>query len=186
MTGKPVYRRILITEAQIRAAVDALARRVEAYCADGEEVVALVVLEGARRFADDLLGRVRTPVSVRTIRASSYHGGTASSGEVRLEAIEELAAEIRGRRVLVIDDIYDTGLTLAAILEKLRACGAAEVRTCVFLQKQAMHRRAVAIDFPGMEVEDVFVIGYGLDYQGRYRELPFVAELSEDQIKNQK
>lgn len=181
MTDKPVYSRILVTTEALRAAVAALARQVEAFYADGGgEVTALVVLEGARQFAGDLLEQVRIPIKMRTIRASSYHGTTASSGEVKLDSIDALKRDIEGRRVLVIDDIYDTGLTLSVILERLRQCGAADVRTCVMLRKAATHQRKVTIDFAGMEIEDAFVIGYGLDFQGRYRELPFIAELAEE------
>ena len=182
---QPIYSRILISTQQIQQTVALLARQIEQVYTEDEEVVALVVLEGARQFAEDLLNEVRHPITMRYIRASSYHGGTKSTGQVELDSIESLANEIAGKQVLVIDDIYDTGLTLSVILKRLSCYGAAEVRTCVLLVKQAAHERPVAIDFAGMDIEDAFVIGYGLDYEGRYRDLPFIAVLSEKIIKGE-
>lgn len=172
---KQVFSQVLASSEQIKATVEGLARRIEAVCDPARPLLAAVVLEGARRFATDLLGCLRIATQVRYIRASSYHGAAQSSGQVEICDMERLCAEAAGRTVLVIDDIYDTGLTLAAILERLRRAGAADVKTCVLLAKRTARRREIAVDFVGMEIKDVFVIGYGLDWQGRFRELPFIA-----------
>ena len=90
--------------------------------------------------------------------------------------------KIRGKNILLIDDIYDTGLTLHRILEWLNDCGPESIRTCVLLEKEIDHAKKINIDFLGTTIENVFAIGYGLDYEGHYRELPFIAELSEERI----
>ncbi len=181
---KAVYSRVLVSAERIEAAVEDLARRIEAACDGASPLLAVVVLEGARRFAANLLGRLRIESEARCIRASSYHGATQSSGQVEVCDMERLCSEAAGRTVLVIDDIYDTGLTLAAILEKLKQAGAEDVKTCVLLAKKTTHRRKIAVDFVGMEIEDAFVIGYGLDYEGKYRDLPFIAVLSDELIES--
>jgi len=176
--SKP-YERILISAEQLAQTVERLASELNAAYADTDKVLALVILEGARIFASDLLRQVRFPVQVEYLSASSYRGTTQSSGTVRLQGHLGLAGKICGRKVLLIDDIYDTGLTLAAVQEWLNTCGPADVKTCVLLEKKIRHCKPAAIDFLGLAIEDCFVIGYGLDYQGRFRDLPFVAALAQ-------
>lgn len=175
--SKP-YKRIVVSSEQLAQTVARLASELNAVYADGRPVLALVILEGARIFAADLLAGVRFPVQTEYLGASSYYGATQSSGTVRLRGHTELADKLRGRRVLLIDDIYDTGLTLAALQEWARSCGPADLRTCVLFEKKIRHQKQPAVDFLGLTIEDCFVIGYGLDYQGRFRDLPFVAELA--------
>ncbi|MEJ5258560.1 MAG: hypoxanthine phosphoribosyltransferase [Anaerohalosphaeraceae bacterium] len=175
--SKP-YERILVSAEQLAHTVERLASELNAAFTDTDEVLALVILEGARIFASDLLGQVRFPVQVEYLSASSYRGTTQSSGSVRLKGHLELADKLCGRKVLLIDDIYDTGLTLAAVQEWLGTCGPADVKTCVLLEKQIAHTKQIPIDFLGLTIEDCFVIGYGLDYQGRFRDLPFIAVLA--------
>ena len=98
-----------------------------------------------------------------------------SSGHVELKETQALRQKIVGRQVLLIDDIYDTGLTLAKVTEWVRQGNPANVRTCVLLEKDIPHQRPVPIDFLGLKIEDAFVIGYGLDYEGRCRRLPYIA-----------
>lgn len=177
MEKKP-YKKILISAEQIGRTVRRMAQEVNAHYAMADGVLALVILEGAKYFARDLLAHVDFLIQTEYLGASSYKGGTQSTGTVEIRETEALRRKIEGRRILLIDDIYDTGLTLAAVQEWVRACGPADVKTCVLLEKQIPHKKQIAVDFLGLRIEDAFVIGYGLDYEGRYRELPFVAVLS--------
>ena len=172
-----VYRRILISTEALQGLVAAMAERLDAAYAGTPRCLVLVALEGARYFAGDLLSQVNFPVEVAYIKASSYHG-TRSTGTVQLANHEALAQTLAGRDILIIDDIYDTGRTLAALLAWVRQHGPRSVKTCVLLEKDIPHAETVDIDFLGTTVEDIFVIGYGLDHNHRYRELPFVAELA--------
>jgi hypoxanthine phosphoribosyltransferase len=170
--------RILISAERLAQTVERLASELNTAYTNGRTVVALVILEGARIFARDLLTCVRFPVQIEYLSASSYRG-TQSAGTVQLRGHLELAEKLRGRQVLLIDDIYDTGLTLAAVQEWVRTCAPADLKTCVLLEKEIRHAKQVPIDFLGLTIEDCFVIGYGLDYEGRFRDLPFIAALSQ-------
>jgi len=172
------YEKILISERQIQQVVRRITEQVNAYYAQADEAIALVLLEGARYFARDLLAGVQFPIQAEYLEADSYKGATRSCGTVEIRDSQKLRQKIEGKQVLVIDDIYDTGLTLSAVMEWVRACRPAEIKTCVFLEKRVPHQKQISIDFLGMRIEDVFVIGYGLDYQNRYRQLPFIAVLS--------
>jgi hypoxanthine phosphoribosyltransferase len=145
---------------------------------DLDNCLALVVLDGAKYFAEDLLRQLDWPFEVESIKASSY-SGTHSTGRVKTDKKDGIREKVRGKNILLIDDIYDTGLTLSHILEWLNECQPATVKTCVLLEKEIEHTKTVDIDFLGMKIENVFAIGYGLDFEGHYRELPFIGELSE-------
>lgn len=177
---KKEYDRILIDAEQIEQAVKSVAERLNHTYVTTEPVTAVVLLEGARRFAEDLLKQLVFTVEVQYIKASSYYGATQPAEFVCMEGTETLTDKIRGRDVLVIDDIYDTGRTLAKVTDWLNACRPKSVKTCVLLEKEIVHEQPVPIDFLGTTVEDAFVVGYGLDYDGRLRELPFVAALRQD------
>ena len=166
--------RILFTEVEIRAGVDRIGGEVGAYFrADTCTVVS--VLKGGCIFTADLIRRLSFPLSLTFAAVSSYRDGTAA-GTLSLEYFPA-EQEIQGRSILLVDDILDTGRTLEFLREKLLAQGAHEVKTCVLLDKPA--RRAVnsEADFRGFVIEDVFVVGYGLDLAGRYRNLPYIAVL---------
>lgn len=167
--------RILIDEETIRRELRRLsAELVRAF--KGRELLVLAVLKGSCVFASDLIRLLPLPLSLEFLSASSYGDGVESSGSVKLRfASDDISLE--GREVLLVDDILDTGRTLKAVKDRLESMGAGSVRTCVFLDKVA--RRAVDLeaDFRCFEVEDVFVVGYGLDYAGRYRNLPYIASL---------
>jgi len=169
---------ILVSAEQLAQTVRRMAGELNAFYSDGEEIAALVVLEGARIFAADLLSQVTFPIRQDYLSASSYAGRTQSSGQVRLRGHLPLADKLRDRRVLLIDDIYDSGRTLAAVQEWVGSCSPAEVKTCVLLEKKIEHVKPVKIDFLGLSIEDCFAVGYGLDYRGQHRELPFIAALS--------
>lgn len=179
-TMQPVYERILMDAAQIAAVVDSLAERIDRSYAACEPLLALVVLEGARRFADDLLSRMQHPVEPVFISTSSYHGGTHSAGIVKIVIPPALGKAIGGRHILLIDDIYDTGLTLSSLAEQIKQFAPASLKTCVLLEKKTPHKKPLRVDFLGFTVEDTFVVGYGLDYRNQYRDLPFIAALRKD------
>lgn len=165
---------VLFSPEEIQAGLQRLSREIEASYA-GAEFTAVGVLKGAVVFMADLVRNLNTTVEMAFVGASSYGAGTVS-GELKLNFFPH-EGEIKGRRVLLLDDILDTGKTMSALKREFLERGAAEVKTCVFLDKPA--RRAVELeaDFRCFEVEDLFVVGYGLDYAGRYRNLPYVGAL---------
>ncbi|MDH4201659.1 MAG: hypoxanthine phosphoribosyltransferase [Phycisphaerae bacterium] len=169
--------RIILNEDQLSETVSRLAQEISAVYHHAETCLALVVLEGARYFAHDLLKQLNPPIDTETITASSY-SGVNSTGNVVIDKQDSLKTKIRGKNILLIDDIYETGLTLSRILDWLNECGAQSVKTCVLLEKQITHKKDIKIDFLGSSIEDEFIIGYGLDFDGQYRDLPFIGVLS--------
>jgi hypoxanthine phosphoribosyltransferase len=166
--------RVLYSEEEILRGIDRVAAAVTALYR-GRDFTVVGVLKGSCVFAADLIRRIPIPLELAFVSAASYREGT-TPGRLEL-ALLPSGEEIHGRSLLLVDDILDSGRTLSALVRELRERGAAEVRTCVFLDKPS--RRAVPFnaDFRVFEVEDLFVVGYGLDYAGRYRNLPFVAGL---------
>src|SRR5438128_12045812 len=170
----PKPQRVLVAEAAIAARVAELARAIARDYA-GENPVLVGVVQGAVPFVADLMRALPIDLTVDFIRASSYGAGTSSSGTVRLVA--DLAVDIADRHVLIVDDIVDTGLTLGALKRMLEARRTRSVRTCVLLDKAGRREPDVTIDYLGFPIPHVFLAGYGLDYDGLYRNLPYVAEL---------
>lgn len=153
---------------RVRQMGAAISRRIA-----GTDTTALVLLDGAMPFATDLLRDIHHPdLLVRSLRASSYLG-TASSGSVQLDGMPSIDTP----DVLLIDDILDTGRTLQAVTNQLHEQGVATVRTCVLLDKPSRRLVPVRADWVGFTIPDRFVIGYGLDHDGRYRHLPDVCTL---------
>jgi hypoxanthine phosphoribosyltransferase len=164
---------VLIPPAHIADGVRRLARGIEADYA-GRDLVIVALLNGTVLFLADLIRHLSLPLRLDFIGVSSYGSGTAS-GE--LVFTKELRLDVRGRDVLVVDDILDTGRTLKRVLQKLRALRPRRIRTCVLLDKPARRVERIQADYVGFEIPDVFVVGYGLDYAERYRNLPFVGVL---------
>jgi hypoxanthine phosphoribosyltransferase len=173
------YSRILISSEQLEQIVSCLARKIRSAYQGVDNCLALVVLDGARHFAEDLLPKSGVPFQVETIKSSSY-SGTSSTGTVTINKNDGIREKVRGKNILLIDDIYDTGMTLSHILQWLNDCQPETVKTCVLLEKEIEHAQQIHIDFLGTMIDDVFAIGYGLDFKGHYRELPFIGELSTD------
>ncbi len=167
--------RILLPTAAIQGRIDELAARItEDY--RGKELTVVAVLTGALMFTADLLRRIPLPLRVDCISVASYHGATETSGEVKFDQLS--LPDIEGRHVLIVDDILDSGLTLDAVTAKFRQeCGPLSMRICVLLSKQKARRKEIVADYAGFEIEDEFVVGYGLDYRERYRNLPYVGVL---------
>lgn len=165
--------RVLITEAQLAARVRSLARAITRDYR-GREVVVVSLLNGTVLFLADLIRHLNFPLRLDFIGVSSYGSGT-ESGE--LTFTKELRLDVKGRDVLLVDDILDTGNTLAHVLPKLRALKPRRLRVCVLLDKPSRRRAKVRADYAGFTIPDVFVVGYGLDFAERYRNLPFVGVL---------
>jgi hypoxanthine phosphoribosyltransferase len=165
----------LFHEQTILARLDALAAEItEDY--RGKELTVVAVLNGSLIFAADLLRRVPLPLKLDCLSVSSYHGGTESSGVVTFDQLS--LPDIDGRHVLILDDILDTGRTLHAICDKLRVeTRPLSVKVCVLLRKNVEREKELEAHYVGFDIENEFVIGYGLDYQERYRNLPFIGVL---------
>ena len=169
--------KVLIDEEVILRRLDTLDEKVlKDY--EGEEILVVGILTGALVFMADLCRRLPVPLEIKTLSVASYHGGTESSGVV--EFLDAKLPEVKGKRILLIDDILDTGRTLKAVKERLLEMGAKTVKTSVLLSKVKERAEEVEADYIGFEIGDEFVVGYGLDYQGRYRNLPYVGVLKEE------
>jgi len=166
--------RVLIDEAVIEKRLDVMAQEIERDFPDGTLVV-IILLKGALVFAADLLRRVPRPLEIECLNVASYHGGLESSGTV--DFLDRHFPEVQGRHVLLLDDILDTGRTLHAVSQRLREEGAERVLTGVLLAKDKDREEEVQADYIGFCIADEFVVGYGLDYKGKYRNLPYVGVL---------
>lgn len=167
----------LIDEAAIRRRVQALAAEIRRDAGPDTVVHLIAVLKGAFIFLADLLRAFEGPVSCDFLGVSSYGGGTSSSGQVRLT--KDLDKPLAGRYVVLVEDIVDTGLTLSYLLEILRARDPKVLHTACLLSKPSRRKIDVPVEYIGFEIEDKFVIGYGLDFDERYRNLPYVAVMPE-------
>jgi hypoxanthine phosphoribosyltransferase len=167
--------RILIDEVVIHRRVANLAKRFEQDCRDNgvDTVTVVLILDGALLFAADFMRHLDMKIKVETINASSYYGGTQSTGEVKIDRVPV----VLNQDILLIDDIFDTGLTMESVRKLLLEKGAASVTTCALLDKQVSEYKC---DLVGFEIPDEFVVGYGLDYEGHYRNLPYVGVLDTD------
>jgi hypoxanthine phosphoribosyltransferase len=163
----------LISAAQIRRRVAALAREIDADYR-GRTLTLVVVLKGAAIFAADLVRQLTIPIGIEFVTASSYGREVRSSGQVRLATPETL--DLAGRDVLVIEDIVDSGLTYHRLLETLGQFAPASLALCTLLKKQVA-RPTVEIRYTGFDIPNLFVIGYGMDYAERYRNLPDIRVL---------
>jgi hypoxanthine phosphoribosyltransferase len=164
----------LVSEKEIAARVAELGRVIARDYA-ATHLVLVGVLQGAIPFVADLMRAVALDLTVDFLRTSSYGSGTTSSG--RVELVTDLSVDIADRHVLLVDDIVDTGHTLAALRRTLEARRPRSVRACVLLDKTGRRESEVAVEYVGFTIPNVFVVGYGLDYDGLYRNLPYVAAL---------
>jgi hypoxanthine phosphoribosyltransferase len=165
---------ILVDAPSIASKVADLGARIAADYT-GKDPVFVSILKGALPFLADLMRSVPIPLSLDFLEVSSYGQGTETSGVVRI--LKDLAHPIEGRHVLVVEDILDTGFTLRYVLEHLQQQKPASVRLCTLLDKPARRIVPIDIDYRGFEIPDRFVVGYGLDYGERYRNLPFIGVL---------
>jgi hypoxanthine phosphoribosyltransferase len=173
---------ILISPAEIAAKVEELGRLIaERY--QGKELVLVSVLKGAVVFLADLMRAIPIPLAIDFLAISNY-GGKGASGVVRI--IKDLDQDIAGRHVLMVEDIVDTGLTLGYLLRTLQARHPASLQVCTLLDRSVRRIVDLPIAFRGFEIPDRFVVGYGLDYQHRYRNLPFIGVLKPEVLERRR
>jgi hypoxanthine phosphoribosyltransferase len=169
--------KVLISADDIAARITSLAADITRDHADAGQVHVVGVLKGAFMFMADLVRAIELPVTLDFIAVSSYAKATTSSGEVRL--LKDLDAAIEGKHVIVVEDIVDTGLTLHYLQDILAARGPKSVRTACLLSKPSRRKIDVRVEYIGFTIEDHFVVGYGLDYAGQYRNLPHIGILEQ-------
>jgi hypoxanthine phosphoribosyltransferase len=175
MTATPPT--VLISADEIARRIDALSAEIDAVYGSVESVHLICVLKGGFIFLADLVRRLRSRVTLDFIAVSSYAKGTTSSGEVRL--LKDLDVALDGKHVIIVEDIVDTGLTLTYLQGILRARGPKSLRTACLLSKPSRRKVEVPVEFIGFTIEDLFVVGYGLDFEGQYRHLPDIAVLNQ-------
>lgn len=164
---------MLITDEQIAKRIAIMTRQIERDFR-GRDMVIVSLLTGTVMFLADLIRHLELPLRLDFMGVSSYGAGTESGD---LVFTKELRIDVRGRDVLLVDDILDTGKTMTRVIAKLRALKPRRIKTCVLLDKPARRVEKIKADYVGFEIPDAFVIGYGLDYAERYRNLPFVGIL---------
>ena len=165
---------VLISEADIQAKLAEMGEKITADYRD-RSLLLVGVLKGAFVMMGDLSRHIRLPLEFDFMAVSSYGAATKTSGVVRI--LKDLDHEIEGRNVLLVEDIVDSGLTLAYLLKNLRTRRPASLEVCALLHKTAMQKVDVALKYVGFEIPPEFVVGYGLDYAERFRNLPYVATL---------
>ena len=166
---------VLVTEEQLRAKVAELGARISRDYA-GKDLLLVSILKGAVVFMADLMRAVTIPCSIDFMVVSSYGGtNTESTGLVKI--VKDLDADLSGREVLIVEDVLDTGVTLSNLVPMLKMRNPSSVKICAILDKPARRKTDIAADYRGFEVPDAFVVGYGLDYNEKYRNLPYVGVL---------
>jgi hypoxanthine phosphoribosyltransferase len=166
---------VLLTREQIENRIKELAAEIERDYPQHEEIHLVGVLKGGFMFLSDLVRALKSRVTLDFIAMSSYGKGTKSSGEVRM--LKDVDHPLEGRHVIIVEDIVDTGLTLHYLQEILRARSPKSLRTACLLSKPSRREVELQVEYIGFTIEDRFVVGYGLDYDEKYRELPYIAVL---------
>src|SRR6478672_7252319 len=167
----------LISEADIHARIRSLAAEIERDYPQDEGVHLVAILKGGFMFMADLVRAMSERVTMDFMAVSSYAKGTTSSGQVRV--LKDLDSNLEGRHVIVVEDIVDTGLTLHYLQDLLKARAPKSLKTACLLSKPSRRKVEVQVDYIGFTIEDHFVVGYGLDYAERYRNLPYIAILEQ-------
>jgi hypoxanthine phosphoribosyltransferase len=170
---------ILIPAERIQTRVGELGRQI-ALDYQNRPITIVGVLTGSLIFLADLVRHLELPLRIGLIQASSYRGTSTSAGELHIQP--ELVPDVRGRHVLLLDDILDTGQTLAYLSNYLQTLGTASLRVAVLLRKRGRQKIALEPDYCGFDIPNAFVIGYGLDYNDEYRNLPYIAVLPETEM----
>ena len=173
---------ILFTPDQIASRVSELGRQITRDYT-GKDPVLVGILKGAVPFIADLMRAIELPLVYDLMAVSSYGASTRSSGTVRI--LKDLDLAIEDRDVLIVEDIVDTGLTLQYLIESLKTRGLKSVTVCTLLDKPSRRKKVIQPDYNGFVIPDVFVVGYGMDYYERYRNLPFIGVLREEVYRNE-
>jgi hypoxanthine phosphoribosyltransferase len=171
--------RVLFDEPTILRRLDEIATQISEDYRD-RELTVIAILNGSLMFMADVLRRIPLPLKLDCLSVASYHGKAQTSGEVIFKQIA--LPDVMNRHVLLLDDILDSGGTLSAIREKLQTAKPRSIRICVLLQKKKARQQPVDADYVGFEIEDEFVVGYGLDFMERYRNLPCIGVLRKELI----
>lgn len=166
---------VMISEEEIALRIEALGQAITRDY-EAQDLIVICVLKGAFVFCADLIKRINRPLSLEFISLSSYGDSTQSSGNVRLDM--DITCNVEGKNVLIVEDIVDSGLTIKTLMEMLSQRNPRSIKLASALFKPSKLKHDVKIDYLGFEIEDKFVIGYGLDYAGRYRELPYIGVLN--------
>ncbi len=165
---------LCISKEEIRQRVEVLAKKISSDY-EGKEPVLIGILNGAVFFFADLMRAIRIPTKMDFVRAASYGSGTKSSGRVRLT--KDIEIPIEGKPVILVEDIVDSGLTLSYLMEKFRERRASSLRICALIEKLERKEKDVCIDYCGFQIQEGFLVGYGLDCNEEYRHLPEIYRL---------
>ena len=168
---------VLLSEAAIKERITTLAAEIERDYPASDEIHLVAVLKGGFMFMADLVRAMSDRVTMDFMAVSSYAKGTTSSGQVRV--LKDLDSNLEGRHVIVVEDIVDTGLTLHYLQDLLKARAPKSMKTACLLSKPSRRKVEVQVDYIGFTIEDHFVVGYGLDYAEKYRNLPYIAILGQ-------
>lgn len=172
--------RILIDEQTLMRRIDEMGEQITRDY-QGKDLVVVGILKGSVLFLADLIKRIRLPLVMDFMAVSSYGSSTHSSGVVRI--IKDLDEEIEGKDVLIVEDIIDTGLTLNYLTELLMSRNPRSLKICCCLDKPSRRKVPVRVDYIGFSIPDAFVVGYGLDYAEKYRNLPYICILDPDKVE---
>ncbi len=168
--------RVLFDEPAIHRRLDDIAAQISNDYRE-QELTVIAVLHGSLMFVADLLRRIPLPLKLECLSVASYHGKAQTSGDVTFKLAPASPSDLADRDVLIVDDILDSGHTLAAVREALERARPHSIRVCVLLSKKKQRAREVDANYVGFEIEDEFVVGYGLDFRERYRNLPYIGVL---------
>ena len=173
---KKDFAKVLITKEEIDVRIKEVADQITADY-NGESVLFVCILKGAIHFFSDLTREIDLPLTMDFMAISSYGAGTTSSGEVKM--LKDLDKTINGKHVIIVEDIIDSGNTLSYFVKILQQKNPNSIKICAFLDKKDCRQTPIEVDYKCFDVKPVFVIGYGLDYAERYRELPYLAEVTD-------
>jgi len=172
-----ITKEIMIDEGTIIAKVKELGRQITSDYA-GKDVLLVCVLNGAAMFMSDLMKEIKLPLEIDFMAVSSYGSSTKSSGVVKI--IKDLDKTVEGKHIIIVEDIIDSGLTLSYMLENLKSRGPESIEICTLLSKPSGRKTHVDTKYIGFEIKDEFVVGYGLDYAEKYRNIPYIFILKEE------
>ncbi len=170
----PTIERVLVSEKQIEKTVKKLADKINADY-NGEPLILVIILKGSLVFATDLMRQLNMPITIDFMQVSSYGSGTSSNGFINIK--KDLSCDIEGKNVLIIEDIIDSGNTLHKLKELLRERNPKTIRLCTILDKPERRVTDVEVEYSGIVIPDEFAVGYGLDYDEYYRNLPYIGVL---------
>lgn len=171
---------ILISEEEIKAKLKELGKRITEDYKGVDNILLVGVLKGAVLFIADLIRHIDLPLEIDFMAVSSYGASTESSGVVRI--LKDLEQTIQGKNILIVEDIIDSGLTLSYLYNLLKSRKPADIKICTLLDKPSRRKIDIKVDYVGFEIPDYFVVGYGLDYNEKYRNLPFIGVLKPEAI----